>query len=103
MTTHKTVTVQERLVELHRKMLSAVKTQRPYPVKIALGDSDLDTVLDAAVALDRANGRLEILQELVARFEGLLTGYRDQLPPDFGIAAVRDARKALTQLGGRNV
>jgi hypothetical protein len=42
-----------RLCDLHKKMLLAYQRQRPYPVSIALGQSDLDTVLDAAVELER--------------------------------------------------
>lgn len=47
-----------RLCDLHRKMLLAVKARMPYPVTIALGNSDLDTVLDGAIALERAKAPL---------------------------------------------
>jgi GTP cyclohydrolase III len=46
------------LLNLHRKMLEAVRRQRPYPVSIRLGESDLDAVLYAATALERATSAI---------------------------------------------
>jgi hypothetical protein len=43
-----------RLLDMHERMRVAVRRNRPYPVKLRMGESDLDTVLNAAVELERA-------------------------------------------------
>jgi hypothetical protein len=53
-----------RLCEMHKKMLLAVQRNRPYSPSLVLGKSDLDTVLDAAVALERAKAAATPIERL---------------------------------------
>jgi hypothetical protein len=82
-------------------MLNAVKRQRPYPVSIALGDSDLDTVLDAAVAFEQQAATIAERDARIEALKGALKVSADAidetLDKDFGFwsSAARGARRAV--------